>query len=79
MKFKIITQDGYLIEEETEKVIMPAAMGRTEILTNHAPTVAILDPGRVVTSESKFKIEKGIVEIEHNNVTIYTKGVRGRA
>ena len=74
----IITPQGFSVRVMAAAVLARTAMGRIEILCNHAPLLATLSPGKlkVVPAGKKeastfLYIEKsGIIEVYKNNVTV---------
>lgn len=74
LKITIVSPERTLFSGETEKVFVPGAAGRFEILTGHAPIVSILDAGlvRCEGGAETFEVEinSGFLEVAHNEVSV---------
>ena len=70
----IVSPERTLYQGQIEKVFVPGAMGRFEILTGHAPIVSILNSGivRCEGPEGSFEtaILGGFVEVAHDEVSL---------
>ena len=70
----IVSPENTLFTGQVEKVFVPGASGRFEILTDHAPIVSILTAGvvRCEGSDEPFEIaiRSGFVEVSRNEVSI---------
>lgn len=76
MKLEIILPDSQLFSgDDVVLVQLPGLDGSFEILTNHAPMISALKPGRIkVVAKDKqtlfFDIKGGVLEVLHNRVLV---------
>lgn len=74
LKTTIVSPERILYTGETEKVFVPGAMGRFEILTGHAPIVSILSAGivRCEGGDEPFEVSVngGFVEVLRDEVSL---------
>jgi F-type H+-transporting ATPase subunit epsilon len=66
--FKLVTPDGTLFEGEAESVIAPGEQGSFGVLAQHAPMVALLQPGVLIIREESgtshhFATDEGVFEV----------------
>lgn len=81
MNLIILTPDSELFSGQVTSVNVPAIGGRFEVLDNHAPIVAALGEGEVryqtaQGTKGSLIIEKGFIEVLHNEVSLLVSGVR---
>ena len=78
MELVIISPEGTLLNETTDRITLPGSMGAFSILKNHAPLVSTLEKGQIIylqnKKEKKYDIEGGITIIEKNVVRVMTEG-----
>jgi len=74
MQVELITPDKKTFSGEACSVILPGMDGYFEILENHAPLVGALKEGKVriktTAEEFQFGISSGVVEVNHNKVSL---------
>ena len=74
MVLKIISPERVLYQGEVESVTLPGALGQFMVLTDHAPLVSALVPGKVAYvaggTEHATTIERGMVEVRDNEVVV---------
>lgn len=74
LRLVISKVDSQLFSGDAISVTVPGSEGVMTILAHHAPLISMLREGtiRVVTpdTEKTFKIQKGVLEINSNKVTI---------
>ena len=80
MTLKVLTQEGLVFEDEAMSVIAPGEPGYLGILRNHAPLVTTLQPGKLSWRRQggprhTRRVGRGLLEVEHNRVTILTDSV----
>ena len=80
MKITVLSPDKELFSGEITAVKVPGINGQFEILSNHAAIVSSLGTGGVKISKTggekmTFNIEKGFVEVLHNEVSLLVQGV----
>jgi len=69
----IVTGDRAVYDGMAERVIAQAIGGQVSILPNHAPMLALLEPGELIVRndvESNFAIGGGLIEILDNEVIV---------
>src|SRR4030043_2270249 len=74
IKFKIVTPERTVYEEEIDQVTLPTADGEITVLPNHIPLISILVPGELdVRKEGKeiaMAVSGGMIEVRKNEMTI---------
>ena len=80
MNITVLSPDKELFSGEITAVKVPGINGQFEILSNHAAIVSSLGTGGVKISKKggekmTFNIEKGFVEVLHNEVSLLVQGV----
>ena len=75
MKLEIITPEQTLFTGEVSLVQLPGIDGSFEILSNHAPLIAVLKKGRIKAQDAQkqlqqFEIKGGVVEVLRNKVLV---------
>ncbi len=79
-KLVIVTPEKRFYEDEVSSLIAPASLGYLGILTDHAPLISDLVPGKLTVKDSKslekiFAISGGFLEVLKNNVTILADSI----
>ncbi len=80
MNITVLSPDKELFSGEITGVKVPGINGQFEILNNHAAIVSALASGGVRITKAggasmTFSIEKGFVEVLHNEVSLLVQGV----
>ena len=79
IKFKIISPLAPVVEAEVDKVLLPLASGPTLILPRHAPLLAALKIGKVITTtngkETTYFISSGLVEVRRDICALCAWGI----
>ena len=80
MTISILTPDKEIFAGDIKSVKVPGVSGQLQILNNHAPLISSLQRGEVTVVKTdgasiKFAIEKGFLEILHNEVSLLVQGV----
>ncbi len=75
MYLEIITPEKLLFAGEIKLIKLPGISGSFEIMTNHAPIISILTPGKIKVREtndivSYFEINGGLVEASNNKIKV---------
>ena len=75
IKFKIVTPEQIVLEEEITQVSVPTKEGEITVLPDHIPLVASLKPGviEITTADNKnniIAISGGFIEVLKNKVVI---------
>lgn len=74
MLIEILTPEKKIYEGEIESAIFPGSDGSFGVLNNHAPMIAALKQGTVIlkegTTERRFEINGGVVEVLQNKLTV---------
>lgn len=76
----IVTQEKVLFEQEVISVIAPGSEGYLGILSNHAPLITSLMPGKLTVKdqdnkENIFVVSGGFLEVSKNVATILADAV----
>ena len=76
----IVTQEKIILEQGVSSVIAPGSEGYLGILTNHAPLITALVPGKLTIKDSEgkesvFAISGGFLEVSNNTATILADSV----
>ena len=82
MNITVLSPDRKIFEGSITSVKVPGVAGQFEVLNNHAPIVSALGEGEVrILKEGgekmTFQIEKGFLEVLHNEVSLLVQGVEG--
>jgi F-type H+-transporting ATPase subunit epsilon len=79
MHLEIITPDKKIYTGEVTSVSVPGAMGRFEMLQNHAPIISTLLNGKVKIKDKDgvkmFDVKGGVVENLKNKIVILAESV----
>jgi F-type H+-transporting ATPase subunit epsilon len=74
IKFKIITPERTVFEEEIDQATLPVTNGEVTILPNHRSYIATLKSGEILlkkaNEEISLAISRGFVEFNKNNLVI---------
>jgi F-type H+-transporting ATPase subunit epsilon len=71
----IISPEKIIFEGQAEKVILPGEQGTFEVLTFHKNLLSRLLSGSVIVDGRTFSIQRGIVKVKDNTVTIISEGI----
>jgi len=82
MNITVLSPDKELFSGEITAVKVPGIGGQFEILNNHAAIVSSLGEGNIKITKAggelmTFTIDKGFVEVLHNEVSLLVQGVGG--
>lgn len=74
IKFKIVTPERTVFEDEIDQATLPVTDGQVTILPNHRSYIATLKSGEVrlkkATEEIVMATSGGFLELDHNQLTI---------
>lgn len=74
IKFKIVTPEKTVLEEEIDQATLPIADGEVTILPNHRSYIGALKAGEIMVKregkETILAVSGGFVEFNANNLTI---------
>jgi F-type H+-transporting ATPase subunit epsilon len=72
IKFKIVTPEKEIFEDEVDQVTLPVTDGEVTILPNHTSYIASLKPGEIIfkkgNEETVFATSGGFVEFDKNTL-----------
>lgn len=69
----IISPEKIVFEGKAESIILPGEQGTFEIQTYHKPLLSRLLAGDVLVDGTVFPINRGIVKVRDNTVTIVSE------
>ena len=78
---QILTPKRKIFSGEVTSLVAPGEMGYLGILSNHAPLVASLAPGKVTFRDPSGGTQvmqstgEGLLEVQHNQVTLLVDGI----
>ncbi|OGI27121.1 MAG: ATP synthase F1 subunit epsilon [Candidatus Moranbacteria bacterium RIFOXYB1_FULL_43_19] len=74
IKFKIVTPERTVFEDQIDQVTLPTADGEITVLPNHIPLISILVPGELDVKaggkEIAMAVSGGMIEVQKNEITI---------
>lgn|SRR3989338_3966716 len=83
MKFKIVTPDGVIYEDEIESVSLPTTIGEITVLPHHIPLISVIKIGeiRIVKGnhEVGVAVSSGVLEVRETNEVIVIADTAERA
>ena len=76
----IVTPEEVIFEDEVVSIVAPGSEGYLGILTDHAPLITALVPGKLTVKgkegeESVFSLSGGFLEVSDNVVTVLADAV----
>lgn len=76
----IVTPEKKFYEDEVNSLIAPGSLGYLGVLTDHAPLITELVPGKLTVKDAKgqekiFAISGGFLEVLKNDVTILADSI----
>jgi F-type H+-transporting ATPase subunit epsilon len=79
-KLSVVTPEKTVFEREANSIIAPGSEGYLGILTNHAPLITALIPGKLtvtdtVGKDTDYALSGGFLEVSHNLVTILADAI----
>ena len=77
IRLRVLTDAGLAFEEDADAIAAPGELGYLGILRNHAPLITTLQAGRLTWRAGSgpthaCTIGPGLLEIQHNTVTVLT-------
>jgi F-type H+-transporting ATPase subunit epsilon len=74
IKFKIVTPEKTVFEEEIDQITLPVTDGQVTILPNHTSYIASLKAGEICFKKGSEEIEMatsgGFIEFDNNNLVV---------
>ena len=70
MNIRIITPTGIRHSGEVHRVQFRSSTGLMEVLDNHAPMIAEVCAGKVLTDAGEYECGSGVLRVEDNEVTV---------
>jgi len=74
LNFEIITAERVVYSDEVDVVIAPSVDGQVAILPQHAPLMAMIEPGELIVrkdgEEHDVFVSGGFLEVHNNKVTV---------
>ena len=66
----MLSPRGVLFEGKAKNIIVPGEQGTFEVMPFHKRILSRLVSGRLYIDEKGFPIQRGIIKVNQNNVTI---------
>lgn len=83
MKFKIVTPDGVIYEDEIESVSLPTLSGEITILPHHIPLISVIKAGEIRIAKDNHEIgiavSSGVIEVRESNDVVVIADTAERA
>jgi F-type H+-transporting ATPase subunit epsilon len=79
-KLSVVSPERVLYEQEVQSIVVPGSEGYLGVLSNHAPLISSLAPGKITITESDEKqriaaVSGGFIEVSDNVTTILAETV----
>ena len=79
-KLSVVTPEKPVIDQEVRSIIAPGSEGYLGILTDHAPLITALIPGKLSVTDPEnrtadYALSGGFLEVSHNIVTILADAI----
>ena len=79
-KLSIVSPERVLYEQEVQSIVVPGSEGYLGVLSNHAPLISSLAPGKITITESDeiqriAAVSGGFIEVSDNVATILAETV----
>jgi F-type H+-transporting ATPase subunit epsilon len=76
----ITTPEKVVFEDQVYSLIAPGTVGYLEILTDHAPIITSLQPGKLIVTDSNgekliYAVSGGFLEVSGNKATLLADAV----
>ena len=74
-RLSIVTPEKIFFDEDIQSLVVPGTEGYLGVLSNHAPLISALKPGRVEIRDTKetihfLAVTNGFIEVSNNVATI---------
>ena len=74
-RLSVVTPEKTVLEQEARSVIAPGSEGYLGILTDHAPLITALIPGKLTVTDAnnkdhEYSLSGGFLEVSHNVLTV---------
>jgi F-type H+-transporting ATPase subunit epsilon len=79
-KLSVVTPEKTVFEQDEISIVAPGSQGYLGILTNHAPLITALIPGKLTVTDAAGKTQDyalsgGFLEVSHNVVTVLADAI----
>ncbi len=79
-KLSVVSPERVLYEQEVHGIVVPGSEGYLGVLSNHAPLISSLVPGKITITENDEKqriaaVSGGFIEVSDNVATILAETV----
>lgn len=83
-RLSVVTPEKTVFEQEARSVIAPGSEGYLGILTDHAPLITGLVPGKLTVTDAEdhsadYALSGGFLEVSHNVVSILADAIEAVA
>lgn len=81
-RLSIVTPEKVFFEDDVSSLIVPGSEGYLGVLSNHAPLITALKPGKIEFKDFQnrprtFAVTQGFLEVSNNTATILADAVEG--
>lgn len=70
MKLKVITPQGISYDGEVNRVQLHSTTGLLEVLENHAPMIAEVKEGQIITDKENIDCGAGVMKVRNNEIEV---------
>lgn len=79
-RLSVVTPEKVVFEQSARSIIAPGSEGYLGILTNHAPLITALIPGKLTVTDAndvvqEYALSGGFLEVSNNLVTILADSI----
>lgn len=75
LDISILTPHSTFLQIKARSITAPGLLGSLQILSNHAPLIAVLQAGSLAIDSHRWTITGGIVEVANNRVTLLVDAI----
>lgn len=81
-RLSIVTPEKVFFEDDVSSLIVPGSDGYLGVLSNHAPLITAIKPGKIEFKDVQSRprtlaVTQGFLEVSHNVATILADAVEG--
>lgn len=77
----IATPEAVIYDDRAKDLTAPGSVGYFEVLSNHAPLISTLIPGKLEFKDNNdqkqsYIVTGGLVEVDHNHVSVLVDSIK---